>query len=202
MTDEKFKEFVGVVEKKLKQWEEASNGVLKRKTEALVEIRKNYAACRDQMKMRMALIDPAKKSWENQRLDRHKIAAALCWAIVRAVPLDTSKARTANDRAANETVAFTAPLSILMSFAADDARKAGNPTLAGYFDKGPALPVTSDDVSFAVHVTRCLYWHRHRNKEAPPEIDKWLDPFQLAIMFYLLEFFASLKGEMESGACP
>jgi hypothetical protein len=201
MTEEKFDEFIGVVEKMLMQQEKDSKGILKRKTGARAEIKRYYADCRDQMKKRMVRIDPT-KNLGDQRLDRHKIAAALCWAIVRAIPLDTNEARTANDRVANEVVAFAAPLSILMSFAAEDARRVGKPTLAGYFAKGPALPDTSDDVPFTIHVTRCLYWHRIRNKDAPPEIDKWLDPFQLAIMFYMLEAFASVKGEMESGDCP
>ncbi len=196
MNEPKYEEFVGVITSTLELQVRRSPKELCLKPDAEASIKKFYELCRSQMKLRMAQNDLDKtKPWDQQLLDRHKIAAAVCWAVTRAQPVDTKHARTANDRSANETAALSTSLQILLSFAADDANRAGKPALASYFSHGPALPVTTDNIAFTVHVARCLYWHVHKNSMAEPDIDKWLDPFQLAIMYYMIERFTSLEGK-------
>lgn len=197
MNDGKYEEFVGVITAALDKRIKCSPENLFLKKGAEAKIKEFYESCRRQMKQRMALNDKT-KPWDQQRLDRHKIAAAICWAVTRAQPIDTAKARTANDRIANETVAFIAPLQILMSFAVNDAEKEGKQVIASYFKNGPALPSTTDGIPFTVHIARCLYWQAHRNSDAPLDIDKWLDPFQLAIMYYMIDVFTSLEGQRKA----
>lgn len=194
MNEPKYDEFVGVITAAIKDRVTASPHTLSIKGNAEADIRRFYELCRRQMKDRMAHDNPP-SPWNAQRLDRHKIAAAVCWAITRAQPIDTTKAKTANDRLATEMVAFAAPLQVLLSFAADDAIKAAKPTLATYFQHGPALPTTTDKIAFTVHVARCLYWQTRKNAAAEPHIDKWIDAFQLAIMYYMIEVFTSLEGQ-------
>lgn len=197
MNEIKYDEFVGVITAALNNRIKHSPQSLFLKKDAEAKIKEFYESCRRQMKQRMALHDKT-KPWDRQRLDRHKIAAAICWAVTRAQPIDTAKAQTADDRIANETIAFIAPLQILMSFAVNDAENEGKQVIASYFKNGPALPSTTDSISFTVHVARCLYWQAHRNSDAPLDIDKWLDPFQLAIMYYMIDVFTSLEGQRKA----
>lgn len=200
MNEQKYEDFVGVINRFIENRLNKSSKMLswnnpKGETSAKDRIRTLYEDCRKQMKIRMAqhLGDPGK--WDQQVLDRHKIAAAVCWAMTRAEPIYVKAGANADDRMANEVCAFLAPLQLLMSFAADDARKAGKETLANYFSSGPALPATEDKVPFTLHVARCLYWRKTKGAECETDIDKWIDPFQLAIMYYMIEFFTSLKAK-------
>lgn len=196
MNEIKYDEFVSVIADSLKQSIKLSPIVLSLKSSADADIKKFYELCRTQMKKRMAQNAGCMDKWNEQRLDRHKIAAAVCWAVVRCQPILIKKTGAcADDRIANEMVAFSAPLKILLSFAADDATTAGKPTLASYFSNGPSLPSTTDKISFSTHVARCLFWRNHMNSDAEASIDKWLDPFQLAIMYYMIEVFTSLEGQ-------
>lgn len=161
------------------------------------EINSLYDDCRKQMKLRMAK-DETGVNWQDIVLDRHKIAAALCWAITRHPILDTSAAQSSNDRSVNEVVAFVAPMDVMVSMTIYEAEKAKNPTLAKYLGKGPALPVTNDGIPFHLHAARTLYWRRVSNLKAEADINKWLDPFPLAIIYYMIEFFT--VGEAERNA--
>lgn len=162
---------------------------------ATEKIKSNYEECRAQMKKRMAQHSGQGTDWNDQVLDRHKIASAVCWAIALAQPIYAKGTPSGNDRIANEICAFNAPLQLLLSFAADDADKVGDTTKAAFFRRGPSLPPTQDGTAFTVHVARTLYWRRVMNTGSETSIDKGIDPFQLAVMFYMLELFTSLDAQ-------
>ncbi len=189
MNEPKWEEFVGVLQEEIDNLEAASSGKLKPSAGTTEIIRNFYESCKRQMKVRMSR---GGRSWEFQRLDRHKVAAAICRSVVQAIPFGDIDQGDLNIRAANEILAFIVATRVLMSFAAKEARDAKDVDLANHFERGPSLPETSDGEPFALHFYRSLYWHRQGNKQSSPTIDNWLDPFQMSIAFFMIELMSSL----------
>lgn len=189
MNEPKWEEFVGVLQEEIGRLEAGDAGKLNLRGGATENIQCAYDACNQEMKVRMSR---GGRNWNEQLLDRHKVSAAICRSIVQVTPFGEINDGDLNSRAANEILAFIVATRVLMSFAAKEARDAGNEVLAAHFEQGPSLPQTSDGEPFSLHFYRSLYWHRKGNEQRSPTIDNWLDPFQMAITFFLIELMSSL----------
>lgn len=109
------------------------------------------------------------------RIDRHKVGAALIWAILRALPFSYD-GKTIGGRFSNEYLAFHSAIAVVVSFGKTEANKAGNQALAAKYAATFQFPIANHDATYVEHTMKLLYNSRQN-----------IDFFMLANLLFVLE---------------
>lgn len=135
-------------------------------------IEDNYDECRRNIRSAMLsqfLPDPS------LRIDRHKVAASVAWAILRAIPF-TFAGNAIGGRLATEHLAFYAAIAVVASFGRSEAEKAGNTSLAVLYAAPFRFPLSTDG-PYTEHTLKMLY-------QARPD---GLNPFMMSNLLFVIE---------------
>lgn len=117
--------------------------------------------------------------YTQDRIDRHKIAAAVAAAILSVRPIVPGLDTSAGARLANETFAVQAGALVVWYFVLQRIRNEAPEHFTKCKDAGFAFPPTGDE-NYVAHASKMLYHWRKRGT---------LGNLVLANLFFLLESF-------------
>lgn len=131
-----------------------------------------YEECRRHIRGRMRRAGVAEG---DLRIDRHKVGAALAWAILRAMPF-TYAGRALGGRFATEHLAFYAAIAVVVSFGRTEAARNSDAALMARYQSPFRFP-PADDGPYLEHTLKMLHESRADG----------INPFMLANLLFVLE---------------
>jgi len=143
------------------------------KTEWASRVEDQYEEARRFIRTEMRRMD---KNDSELKIDRHKVGAAMAWAILRALPFQYFGSQVAG-RFANEDMALKAGIGVVISFGKSDALKMKDEQLANRYSKPFIFPESSDG-PYREHALKMLYQLRSSHAQ---------NLFLLSNLFFVLE---------------